>query len=150
MLFRSGINMQPKLVADGVLLAGDAAGMCLNLGFTIRGMDLAIASGEAAAQAVLAAREKQDFSAAGLTDYPRLLESLPVMKELRHYRKVPEMMDNPRMFTQYPQLAADIMSALFTVDGRPPQPLRKTLLQHCKQVGYLNLLKDGIKGVTAL
>ncbi len=113
-------------------------------------MDLAIASGEAAAQAVLAAREKQDFSAAGLADYPRLLESLPVMKELRHYRKVPEMMDNPRMFTQYPQLAADIMSALFTVDGRPPQPLRKTLLQHCKQVGYLNLLKDGIKGVTAL
>ncbi|AGH74684.1 FAD-dependent oxidoreductase [Edwardsiella piscicida] len=146
----AGINMQPKLVADGVLLAGDAAGMCLNLGFTIRGMDLAIASGEAAARAVLAAREKNDFSAAGLAEYPRLLESLPVMKELRHYRKVPQMMDNPRMFTQYPQLAADIMSALFTVDGRPPQPLRKTLLQHCKQVGYLNLLKDGIKGVTAL
>lgn len=146
----AGINMQPGLVADGVLLAGDAAGMCLNLGFTFRGMDLAIASGEAAARAVLAAREKNDFSAAGLAEYPRLLESLSVMAALRHYRKVPEMMNNPRLFTHYPQLAADLMSALFTVDGRPPPPLRQTLRQHCKKIGCLNLLKDGIKGVTAL
>lgn len=35
----AGMNMQPELVGDGVLIAGDAAGMCMNLGFTIRGMD---------------------------------------------------------------------------------------------------------------
>ena len=29
--------MLPELVGDGVLIAGDAAGMCMNLGFTIRG-----------------------------------------------------------------------------------------------------------------
>lgn len=46
----AGINMLPELVGDGVLIAGDAAGMCMNLGFTIRGMDLAIAAGEAAAK----------------------------------------------------------------------------------------------------
>jgi electron transfer flavoprotein-quinone oxidoreductase len=28
--------MLPKLVGDGVLVVGDAAGMCLNLGFTVR------------------------------------------------------------------------------------------------------------------
>ena len=44
------MNMQPELVGDGVLIAGDAAGMCMNLGFTIRGMDLAISAGEAAAE----------------------------------------------------------------------------------------------------
>jgi electron transfer flavoprotein-quinone oxidoreductase len=42
----SGMNMQPELVGDGVLIAGDAAGMCMNLGFTIRGMDLAVAAGK--------------------------------------------------------------------------------------------------------
>lgn len=42
----AGINMLPELVGDGVLIAGDAAGMCMNLGFTIRGMDLAIAAGK--------------------------------------------------------------------------------------------------------
>ncbi|SUG49549.1 FixC protein [Salmonella enterica subsp. arizonae] len=45
--------MQPELVSDGVLIAGDAGGMCMNLGFTIRGMDLAVAAGDAAAKTVL-------------------------------------------------------------------------------------------------
>lgn len=146
----AGINMQPRLVGDGVLIAGDAAGMCLNLGFTIRGMDLAIASGEAAARAVLEAKEKNDFSAQGLGGYLQQLENLSVMKDLRHYRKVPAMMDNPRMFTLYPQMVAGIMADLFTVDGQPPQPMRKKIMRRCKEVGYMNLLKDGIKGATAL
>lgn len=146
----AGIHMQPQLVGDGVLIAGDAAGMCLNLGFTIRGMDLAIASGEAAARAVLAAKNQNDFSAKGLQSYLQLLEELPVMKDLRHYRNMPAMMENPRLFNNYPQMAADIMADLFTIDGQPPQPLRKKILRHCKKIGYLNLIKDGIKGVTAL
>lgn len=145
-----GINMQPKLVGDGVLIVGDAASMCLNLGFTIRGMDLAIASGEAAALAVLEAKGKNDFTSCGLNGYLRHLEELSVMKDLRHYRNVPAMMDNPRLFTRYPQMAADIMADLFTVDGQPPQPLRKKIMRRCKAVGYLNLIKDGIKGITAL
>lgn len=57
----AGINMLPELVGDGVLIAGDAAGMCMNLGFTIRGMDLAIAA-EAAAKTVLSAMKSDDFS----------------------------------------------------------------------------------------
>lgn len=146
----AGIHMQPQLVGNGVLIAGDAAGMCLNLGFTIRGMDLAIASGEAAARAVLAAKTQDDFSARGLQSYLQLLDELPVMKDLRHYRNMPAMMENPRLFNNYPQMAADIMADLFTIDGQPPQPLRKKILRHCKKIGYLNLLKDGIKGVSSL
>lgn len=146
----AGINMQPQLVGDGVLIAGDAAGMCMNLGFTIRGMDMAMASGEAAARAVLEAKAKNDFSTEGLNGYLRLLEELPVMKDLRHYRKVPAMLENPRMFTLYPQMVANIMADMFTVNGQPPQPMRKMIMRHCKEIGYLNLLKDGIKGVTAL
>lgn len=146
----AGINMQPKLLGDGVLIVGDAAGMCLNLGFTIRGMDLAIASGEAAARAVLEAKDKNDFTSCGLSGYLRYLEELSVMKDLRHYRRLPSMMDNSRLFTRYPQMAAGIMADLFTVDGPPPQPLRKKIVRRCKAVGYLNLIKDCIKGITSL
>lgn len=146
----AGINMQPKLLGDGVLIVGDAAGMCLNLGFTIRGMDLSIASGEAAARAVLEAKGKNDFTSCGLSGYLRYLEELSVMKDLRHYRRLPAMMDNPRLFTRYPQMAAGIMADLFTVDGQPPQPLCKKIVRRCKAVGYLNLIKDGIKGITSL
>lgn len=145
----AGINMQPKLVGNGVLIAGDAAGMCMNLGFTIRGMDLAISSGEAAAKAVLSAMAKQDFSEAGLGGYLRLLEEGP-QRDLKMYRNVPSMLDNPRMFTSYPKMMVGVMKDLFTIDGSTPAPMRKKMMKHCKEVGYLNLLKDGIKGVTAL
>ncbi len=76
----AGLKMQSELVRDGVLIAGDAAGMCMNLGFTIRGMDLAVASGEAAANAVINAMKKEDFSKQGLSEYLKLLnESLFVI-----------------------------------------------------------------------
>lgn len=39
--------MMPELANDGVMIVGDAAGLCLNLGYTVRGMDLAIASAQA-------------------------------------------------------------------------------------------------------
>ncbi|MDK6864208.1 FAD-dependent oxidoreductase, partial [Nosocomiicoccus ampullae] len=70
--------MQHELVRDGVLIAGDAAGMCMNLGFTIRGMDLAMASGEAAAKTVLSAMAKNDFSKQTLNEYLNHLAQGPL------------------------------------------------------------------------
>ncbi|PKG59150.1 MULTISPECIES: FAD-dependent oxidoreductase FixC [unclassified Shewanella] len=146
----AGFNMVPKLVDDGVLITGDAAGFCLNIGYTVRGMDLAIASGEAAAKAVLAARATGDFSAQGLSSYQTLLEDSFLMKDLKLYKNLPAFMETPRIFNQYPKMVADIMQSMFTVDGSESQPLRKTLMKHCKEVGYMNLIKDGIKGVTSI
>ncbi|PKH58891.1 FAD-dependent oxidoreductase [Shewanella sp. Choline-02u-19] len=146
----AGFNMVPKLVDDGVLITGDAAGFCLNIGYTVRGMDLAIASGEAAAKAVLAARATGDFSAQGLSTYQTLLEDSFLMKDLKLYKNLPAFMETPRIFNQYPKMVADIMQSMFTVDGSESQPLRKTLMKHCKEVGYMNLIKDGIKGVTSI
>lgn len=37
------------------------------------------------------------------------------------------------------------MSDMFTIDGGPNQPMRKMILSHAKQIGLMNLLKDGIK-----
>lgn len=145
----AGMNMQPELVGDGVLIAGDAAGMCLNLGFTIRGMDLAVAAGEAAAKAVLSARLRNDFSRQGLATYRQYLEDGP-LRDMRMYQRLPALLDNSRMFTRYPEMAVGIARDLFTVDGSAPVPLRKRILRHAKNVGFINLMKDGLKGVTAL
>ncbi|MDM2737515.1 FAD-dependent oxidoreductase [Citrobacter sp. Ct235] len=150
MVPEGGLAMVPELVGDGVMIVGDAAGFCLNLGFTVRGMDLAIASAEAAAHAAIVAKERQDFSARTLAEYKSELEKGCVMRDMQHFRKMPALMENPRLFTQYPRMVADIMSDMFTIDGRPNQPMRKMILSHAKQVGLMNLLKDGIKGVTAL
>lgn len=145
----AGLKMQSELVRDGVLIAGDAAGMCMNLGFTIRGMDLAVASGEAAAKTVLSAMKKEDFSKQGLSEYLSLLNEGP-LRDMKMYQKMPEFLDNPRMFTAYPEMAVGIAKKLFTISDEAPVPLRKTMLQHAKKVGFMNLIKDGIKGVRAI
>ncbi|WJV52376.1 FAD-dependent oxidoreductase [Prodigiosinella aquatilis] len=150
MVPEGGLEMVPQLVDDGVMIVGDAAGLCLNLGYTVRGMDLAIASAEAAALTAIDAKHHQDFSANQLMRYRKTLEQSFVLQDMHRYRKVPAMMENPRMFTQYPRMIADIMTDMFIIDGSPSQPVRSKILRRAKQVGLMNLLKDGIKGASAL
>ncbi|CBG86827.1 FAD-dependent oxidoreductase [Citrobacter rodentium] len=145
----AGLAMQPELVGDGVLIAGDAAGMCMNLGFTIRGMDLAVAAGEAAAKTVLSAMQRNDFSRQGLAEYRQRLEDGP-LRDMRMYQRLPAFLDNPRMFTRYPEMAVGIARDLFSVDGSAPVPMRKKILRHAKQVGFINLIRDGLKGASVL
>ena len=138
--------MLPKLYGDGVLVVGDGAGLVINAGYTVRGMDLAIASGEAAAQAVIAAKEKEDYTALSLAHYKTLLDNSFVMRDLTKYQDFPTFMENHRIFNQYPQLAVDIFKGLYLIDGSPLKPLKKTALSHIKKVGIVNLLKDVWKG----
>ncbi len=150
MVPEGGLAMVPELVNDGVMIVGYAAGFCLNLGFTVRGMDLAIASAQAAATTVIAAKEREDFSASSLAQYKRGAGT-----KLRHARyaafpHIVALMENPRLFSQYPRMVADIMNEMFTIDGKPNQPVRKMIMGHAKKIGLINLLKDGIKGATAL
>ena len=144
------LAMVPQMVNDGVMIVGDAAGFCLNLGFTVRGMDLAIPSAQAAATTVIAAKEREDFSASSLAQYKRELEQSCAMRDMQHFRKIPALMENPRLFSQYPRMVADIMNEMFSIDGKPNQPVRKMIMGHAKKIGLINLLKDGIKGATAL
>lgn len=145
-----GLNMIPKLVADGVLIVGDAAGFCINIGYAVRGMDLAVASAEAAAQAVLQAMKQQDYSESALSEYVRLLENSFVMKDLKLYSKFPHFMENSRIFNDYPQLVSNIMTRMFVVNGTENLALRKKIMQEVKKVGIMHVIKDGIKGAYAL
>lgn len=63
-----------KLYGDGVLLAGDTAGLVANFGWAVRGMDLAVESGRLAGEAVIRAKAGGDFSAEGLASYQTAVE----------------------------------------------------------------------------
>lgn len=146
-----GLGMNLPLVADGLLIVGDAAGLVLNTGYTVRGMDFAIASGEAAAQAVIAAKQKGDFSKNGLHLYRTKLEDSFVMKDLRTYSKAPQFMENHRIFETYPKMVEDMVLQLFQIDGTPAKPLLKTMMGVAKKHGGLmTIAKDAWKGVKAL
>jgi electron transfer flavoprotein-quinone oxidoreductase len=146
-----GYDAMPPLVGDGVLLAGESALMCINAGYTVRGMDLAIAAGQQAGRSAAAALDAGDTSAAGLAGYRTALENSFVLQDLKTLRRFPQFMETtPRMFTHYPQLARDVMRSLFLVDGTPVKPMRKAMLPIIGGVGYLNLAKDLLKGMKAL
>lgn len=144
-----GIDMLPKMFGDGVMIVGDAAGLCLNVGYTVRGMDLAIASGEAAAKAAIKANEVGNFSESILSAYTSELKNSFVMKDLELYKNLPGFLDNTRMYNEYPTMVTAMMNDLFTVNG-PSAPLRKTFMPHLKKVGFMNLIKDGLKGVKSI
>jgi electron transfer flavoprotein-quinone oxidoreductase len=146
-----GYKMLPKLVGDGVLLTGDAAMLCINLGYAVRGMDFAISSGDAAASATLAALESQDSSEAGLRRYVELLEDSYVLKDLKRFQKFPHFMESTgRLFDAYPKMLSKMMLGLFTVDGSPTLPVRRKLMAPVREVGLMKLAGDARKGVAAL
>ena len=113
--------------ADGLLIAGDAAGFSLNVGLTVRGMEFAMASGVLAARAFLQAREKKDFSASSLSVYQKLLEESFVWQDLKTFRHAPHFLDNPRLFDHYPQLVGEILQSLFHIGDDPKQRLFATV-----------------------
>jgi len=146
-----GYDAMPPLVGDGVLLAGESALMCVNAGYTVRGMDFAIAAGQQAGRSAAAALEAGDTSATGLAGYRSALEDSFVLKDLKLLRRVPRFMENtPRIFGTYPALARDAMRSLFLVDGTPMNPVRRSMLPLARRVGYLNLARDLSRGVKAL
>lgn len=146
-----GYDMIPTLYADGCLVAGDAGMLCINLGYQVRGMDYAVASGEIAARTVLEALEAGDTSSAKLASYRAKLENSFVLKDLQAYRNFPAFMEGtPRIFNGYPEMAAGIMKSMFIVDGSPVEPIRKKAMAPVKQIGVWTLLKDLRKGVGAL
>lgn len=115
-----GLAAVPGLVRDGLLLAGDAAGLALNMGYTVRGMEFALASGKMAAEAVIEARLKEDFSAAGLASYPRRLRESFVWHYLEAFREMPRLLENPALFDRYPREVCRLLGDLVRLEqGRP-------------------------------
>jgi electron transfer flavoprotein-quinone oxidoreductase len=148
-----GIAMMPQVTGDGVLVTGDAAGFVLNLGYTVRGMDFAIASGMHAAEAVIEAKAAGDFSKAGLAGYERRLKESFVLKELALYKDAPHFIEStPRMFGTYPALLESILGRLFTVTGTTqPVHFAKVAMAELKgKVSLWDLATDAWKGGRAL
>ena len=107
-----GLGAAPQRVGDGVLAVGDAAGLSLNHGLSVRGMDLALASGVLAGRAIVEAREKEDFSAAGLASYDALIDGSFVGQDMATFRAAPAVLGRDRWYTHYPQAVCDLLGEL--------------------------------------
>ncbi len=142
----AGWKMLPKLAGDGLLVAGDAAALCLAAGIWLEGVNFAMASGMYAGEAAVDAVGAGDTSLAGLAGYRRRLEDTFVLKDHRKLQRAPELMLGDRIQFQYPQMTANIVERMFRVDNPDPKPgLRRVLSEERKRSGLKlrDLARDG-------
>ena len=147
-----GAGMMPRLAAEGVLVAGDAAGFLINNGYTFRGVDLAIASGLAVGDAAESARAAGGMTAENLAVYESFLRSRNVLTDLERFRRAPLYMKNERLFELYPRMLLEIAQRLYTVDGSGKDRLMDVVLEEASasHVPKLKLLLDLLQGARSM
>ena len=142
----SGQSMMPKLFAPGFLVAGDAAAMTLVTGLVLEGANFAVASGQAAAETVIAAKKKNDFSEKSLALYAEILKNGFVLKDLRTFKKAPGFLKNPRIYRQYPEFLCEAAEKIYTNDGLPRKKMWTILKDSMEnKISYLRLIQDLIR-----
>ncbi len=129
MIPEGGFKQVPEVLTDGLLLVGDAAHL-VNASFYHEGTNLAMASGLYAAETIIEAKEKGDFSRRGLESYRKKLEESFVLKDLQKYRNVEAWAHkNPKFFKAYPDLCLDLLKDYFTVSEKPKGTIQKEIVK---------------------
>jgi electron transfer flavoprotein-quinone oxidoreductase len=136
LIHEGGLGDVPKLVGNGILLAGDAAGLALNMGYTVRGMEFALASGQMAADAVIAAREKGDMSAAGLSGYEQEIRSSFIWSYLVAFRKMPVLLENPDLDSRYPAELCGFMRGLVQLQIEQPGKISVVVWRLLRRIAF--------------
>ncbi len=147
MIPEAGPGLLTRPFTGGMLVAGDAAGHLLNNGYTFRGVDMAILAGVAAAQTILEARKKKDYSANSLKGFERRLRQEPSLRDMYTFNRVPRYLRNKRLYTVYPELVCSAAEAVYRVDGTGKKKILKELRSQTKgRVSTLRLIWDMMSG----
>jgi electron transfer flavoprotein-quinone oxidoreductase len=146
----AGLAMMPKLAGDGLLVAGDAAAMCLAAGIWLEGVNFAMASGMYAGRAAIEALSRNDVSTEGLAGYERRLSETFVLRDHRKLRRAPHLVLSDRVQHLYPELITSVVERMFRVDNPNPKPgLRRIVESERRRLGIRrrDLARDGLDGL---
>jgi electron transfer flavoprotein-quinone oxidoreductase len=139
-----GLDMVPQLYGNGILVTGDAAGLVINNGFSIQGMNYAIASGREAGRTAVDCIRKGNVSARELASYKTQLDQSFVGKNLKKFQNTHKVLANPRIGREYPVLIDNIAKNLFGFEDTIQPSLSSTLKNSLRgNVSPWQLIKDG-------
>lgn len=86
-------------------------------------------SGKLAAETIIEAKAKGDFSARTLSAYKRRLDESIILDDMKKVSKMAPFAHNrPHLFTDYPQLAANAALEYLTVDGVSKKEKQKKIM----------------------
>lgn len=146
-----GLGAIPKIHTGGMLVVGDAAGLCYTNGINLEGINLAITSGAIAARCAIEAVKAKDYSARMLSGYHQKLKNSFVLKDMATFGKSVDMMHIDRLFQLYPEIVCAIMEKIFRAEGVPRSKMLKLSRKEAfRRVALRELVSDGIKMTRAL
>jgi electron transfer flavoprotein-quinone oxidoreductase len=135
-----GWHSLPKLYIDGALLVGDAA-MLVNP-LNREGSNFAMISGKLAADTIIRAKARGDYSAATLAHYRELLDESFILKDLHKIRDVTEFAHSrPYLLRDIPEAVSQTLREYLTVDSVPKK---------VKQAKMLKTMRDALPGRRSL
>ncbi len=150
-IVEGGLRAVGKLHRDGMLVVGDAAGFSQNLGITVRGMDFALASGAMAARTILHARKVGDFSARTLEHYDKTLRESFVFRDLETFKRLPQFLENPRLFGVYPRMATSLLEQVFWIGEHPKERFSRAALRTMRRhLSGKDVVQDLLAALRAL
>jgi electron transfer flavoprotein-quinone oxidoreductase len=137
-----GYHSVPKVVGNGVVVIGDAAQLVNAI--HREGSNMAMSSGKMAAEAVIQAKERNDFSESGLSSYKEALFGSFIMKDLEKYKDATHTFENnPQYFRDYVPMMNQAAQKFFTVDGTPKRDKQKEIIKSItKEKGTFKVLQD--------
>ena len=123
-----GWHALPKLYIDGALLVGDAAMMVNPL--NREGSNFAMISGKLAAETIVRAKEREDFSAATLSYYRELLDESFIMKDLYKIRDVTDFAHGrPYLLSEVPEAISQTLREYLRVDSVPKKEKQAKMIR---------------------
>jgi len=137
-----GYRSVPKVAGNGVVIVGDAAQLVNAI--HREGSNMAMHSGKLAAEAIIEAKRKDDFSQSSLNRYREALYGSFIMKDLEKYKDAAHTFEKyPQYFKEYVPMINQAASKFFTVDGTPKRDKQKEIMKNMTaERGTLRVLQD--------
>lgn len=143
--------MPKEVYKDGLLLAGESANLLMNAGKAIQGMDYAMRSGILAAETIIKAKEKNDFTSTVLKEYRKALDESYIMKDMNGFQDAVHLLHTETMQQKIPNLICDFGRQFFTIRNEPTPKSRDMLKSAIKRHSSMwELAKIGFKAGKSL
>jgi electron transfer flavoprotein-quinone oxidoreductase len=112
----------------------------------IQGMNYAVGSGIRAAETVLDAKERGDFSSKTMQEYKRRLQQSYIWKDFQRFSDMEEVVWNQRIHHLYPEFVEGVFTEMFTQDETPKEKTRDVVRNQMKEKGVspLTMIKDAL------
>jgi electron transfer flavoprotein-quinone oxidoreductase len=153
-----GLDRMPtRLVRDGAVVIGDAAGLVYSNGAVIQGQNYSIHSGKLAAKVIANCIGSGDFSEKALGQYKKDLDASYVMRDLKRFKTTAKFLADDANYTWVPKFMGTMFNRVVREIGEEKITVEKQAMRLRKEMrrkdrktkkgmGLLNLIRLGMMG----